>query len=149
RAAWLVAVAQVLAAMHRLGLAHGDVKPENVIVRTDGLLKLVDFGMARVAQAELDATAGTLARALVEESSRVARGGTPAYRAREQLAGRVPDAKSDQYAWGVLAYELLTAEHPARAHGETWRSAALHPRDRAAVAPAIDAIVARATSAEP
>ena len=89
-----------LAAAHASGIVHRDVKPENVLITTDGRVKVADFGLAR-AQAEVGHTrAGTII-------------GTVAYLAPEQVTGTFPTGpRSDVYAAGVLLYELLTGTKP-------------------------------------
>jgi serine/threonine-protein kinase len=118
RMRWLVDVARALAAAHRAGLVHRDIKPENVIVRDDGVVKVLDFGIAR--RVAHDAEAPTVrsdsapddvvvgARA-TQDGALV---GTPMYMAPEQLRGEPLDGRTDQFAWGVLAYELLTRDLP-------------------------------------
>jgi tetratricopeptide (TPR) repeat protein len=120
RIAWLVDVALALAAAHKRRIVHRDVKPENVMVRRDGIVKVLDFGIARTLP-DVDRFATTRSLTLFgartgdhAASPAVTRGvrGTPAYMAPEQLRGEPLDGRADQFAWGVLAYELLTGEHP-------------------------------------
>lgn len=106
---WLLQAARALAAAHERGLVHRDVKPENMFVCKDGTLKLLDFGIAK---REEDEGGGGLAADIVGPSSlRTQEGrrlGTPRYMAPEQLAGQATDPRTDEYAWGLVAFELLT-----------------------------------------
>jgi eukaryotic-like serine/threonine-protein kinase len=108
-------VAEGLAHAHRQGVVHRDLKPANVLVNwADASVKLVDFGLARSGAASHTGT-GVVP-------------GTPVYMAPEQLAGAVPDAASDLYALGVMAYELLAGRlpHQARSMGELLQRVARH-----------------------
>jgi serine/threonine-protein kinase len=98
RACSLVAeVACALAAAHRKGVIHGDVKPANVLITDDGRVKLMDFGMARLASH--DSGASPLL-------------GTPAYWCPEQILGKPQDARSDLFSLGVVLYEIVTGKRP-------------------------------------
>jgi serine/threonine protein kinase len=101
----LIDIASALEAAHAGGIVHRDLKPENVIRRADGQIKVLDFGLARW---ELTADAPSMTR-LTEAGVAL---GTPGYMAPEQLGGRQADARSDVFAFGVLAWELATGEHP-------------------------------------
>jgi serine/threonine protein kinase len=96
--AHLLSVARTLHAVHESGLAHGDLKPENIMVSDDGEVKLFDFGV--------DLAAGG-----VGADNEVAPG-TPAYIAPERLRGGAIDGRADQFAWGVMACELLAGSSP-------------------------------------
>ncbi len=98
-----------LAAAHEAGIVHRDFKPENVLVSTDGKVSVTDFGLARSFDASdesgvrVRATGGT-------STTRFA--GTPAYMAPEQLRQHTVDARCDQFAWAVTAFEALTGHRP-------------------------------------
>lgn len=104
----LLAIAEALAAAHARGVVHRDLKPENVMRGADGHVKVLDFGLARMAGLNPDATA-TGMRQLTEAGAAV---GTPGYMAPEQFSGGVIDARTDVFAFGVLATELATGQHP-------------------------------------
>jgi tetratricopeptide (TPR) repeat protein len=108
---WLLDVAEALAAAHDEGLVHRDVKPENVVVRPDGRVKVLDFGIARrAAISPTSATSGGEATSTLTGGGTVL--GTPRYMPPEQIAGRALDGRADQFAWGVTAYELLSGANP-------------------------------------
>ena len=93
-----VEAAHGLAAAHAAGIVHGDVKPDNLVVGADGRARVIDFGMSR----STDVAAG----------DGDARGGTPAYMAPEQLAGKPATEQSDQFSFCVALYEALYGERP-------------------------------------
>ncbi|MBL8740151.1 MAG: protein kinase, partial [Myxococcales bacterium] len=98
------------------GLVHRDVKPDNLMVKNDGRIKVLDFGIAKKQAAPVDASAPTEAPAtkgpITEKGSFI---GTPRYAAPEQLRGEDVDGRTDQYGWAVTAYELLSGEPPFHA----------------------------------
>ena len=102
----LIDIADALAAAHERGIVHRDLKPENVIRCVDGHVKVLDFGLARMAGRESDPTMTGLTRAGVVV-------GTPGYMAPEQMSGGAVDARTDIFAFGVLAAELATGRHPS------------------------------------
>ena len=93
-------IAAALGAAHRAGIVHRDMKPENVLIATDGRVKVADFGLARaIESSSITMTQGTLI-------------GSPAYLAPEQVERGVADQRADVYAVGVMAYELLAGSPP-------------------------------------
>ena len=102
----LLEIADALAAAHERGVVHRDLKPENVIRCVDGHVKVLDFGLARMAGRDSDPTMTRLTKAGVAI-------GTPGYMAPEQMTGGLVDARTDIFAFGVLAAELATGGHPS------------------------------------
>jgi serine/threonine protein kinase len=95
-------IAVAMSAAHERGIIHRDLKPENVMLLEPARIKIVDFGLA-----QFDVAANDLASVtLPTESGRIA--GTPPYMAPEQLLGNRTDARTDQFAFGVMLYEMLT-----------------------------------------
>ena len=100
------AVAAALQVAHDRGIVHRDLKPENIIVTGNGGVKILDFGLAQFDVAAQDLASVTR----LTEPGVVA--GTPPYMAPEQLLGQPTSARTDQFAFGVLLYEMLTGRHP-------------------------------------
>lgn len=133
--------AEALAVAHAAGVVHRDVKPENALVDADGVLKVMDFGIARLVEATSTRT----------QSGMIV--GTPAYMAPEQLVGEDVDARADLYALGVVMFECLTGRPPFSAPNavaligkvltmEAPTAADTNPE----VAPALSALVAQLLS---
>ncbi|MFO0603407.1 MAG: serine/threonine-protein kinase [Polyangiales bacterium] len=97
-----------LAAAHEAGVVHLDLKPENLFVTAEGTLKVIDFGLARVARS-------------TATGSDVAIGGTVSYMAPEQALGGAVDARSDLFAIGLVLVELVTGAHPYRGQNRVER----------------------------
>jgi serine/threonine-protein kinase len=94
--------AAALQAAHAAGLVHRDLKPENMLVRKDGILKILDFGLARSVTPEEGRTLTTPGIVL----------GTAPYMSPEQVLGRPAGPASDLFSLGTILYELLTGKHP-------------------------------------
>jgi eukaryotic-like serine/threonine-protein kinase len=152
RVGWLVGMAKALAVAHHQQLVHRDVKPENVMVRPDGTVKMLDFGIARrflvnsgvhqSASASLLTQAGTIM-------------GTPLYMAPEQIRNQPVDHRTDQFAWGVVAYELLTGRVPWQGKEDPLASVAsvltdeVDPRPLAKLPPTVQKAILRSLSKQP
>jgi len=106
----LLGAARGIAAAHDAGLVHRDIKPENVLVTRDGRAIVTDFGLAR-GEDIIDPNASTLSTD-PHLTATGAIAGTPAYIAPEQLTGDPIDARVDQFAFAVMAWELLTGTKP-------------------------------------
>ncbi len=105
-------IASALVAAHAAGIVHRDIKPENIMVRTDGIVKVLDFGLAKLTErheSSVGSEASTVALVQTEPGSVL---GTVAYMSPEQAAGREVDARSDIWSLGVVLYEMITAHAP-------------------------------------
>jgi serine/threonine protein kinase/tetratricopeptide (TPR) repeat protein len=106
-------VARALEFAHAAGIVHRDIKPENVLLAGDAAV-VIDFGIAKALSASRTDTKDTLLSGGDRGTLTIAGSlvGTPAYMAPEQVSGDAIDARTDIYAWGILAYELLGGGHP-------------------------------------
>jgi serine/threonine-protein kinase len=106
-----VQIASALAAAHANGIVHRDIKPENIIIRSDGIVKVLDFGLAKLTGDEPSASteATTLLHPRTETGVVM---GTATYMSPEQARGQQVDARTDIFALGVVLYELLTGQLP-------------------------------------
>jgi len=93
-----VQIAQGLAQAHKNGIVHRDIKPANVIITRDGLVKIVDFGLAKITDVHITRTGWTL--------------GTAAYMSPEQARGENVDHQTDIWSLGVIFYEMITRRYP-------------------------------------
>ncbi|HSE36285.1 MAG TPA: protein kinase [Blastocatellia bacterium] len=112
-----VQTAGALAAAHASGIIHRDIKPENIMVRPDGLVKVLDFGLAKLIEAQApspDSGARTIAKANTDPGTVM---GTAAYMSPEQARGQKVDARTDIFSLGVVIYEMIAGRTPFE--GET------------------------------
>jgi serine/threonine-protein kinase len=126
---------------HQRGITHRDVKPANIVVLNDGMVKIVDFGIAHLSEASMTRTGLVL--------------GTPLYMSPEQIRGKPVDARSDIFALGVVLFELLTYQNPFSADNVPtiiFKVLNETPPPLSTLVqncpPALDAIIAKATAKE-
>ncbi|HEY3744277.1 MAG TPA: protein kinase [Bryobacteraceae bacterium] len=143
-----IQICSALIAAHQAGIIHRDIKPENVMVRPDGIVKVLDFGIAKLTENSggsplLETVAGTFA-------------GTGSYVSPEQLNGKVATPTSDLFSTGVLLYELSTGTRPFTGATQVAIGSAIlsgQPVPPSSIVPALgadfDAIVLRALEKDP
>ncbi len=102
-------IAQGLAAAHDKGIVHRDLKPENIVATANGLVKILDFGLAKLAQPLISPAAGQLPTMARETEPGVVMG-TVGYMSPEQVRGGAVDHRSDIFAFGAILYELLSGK---------------------------------------
>jgi eukaryotic-like serine/threonine-protein kinase len=132
-----------LAAAHRAGIVHRDVKPENVLITADGRVKVVDFGLARASAAVGNTRAGMII-------------GSVSYIAPEQVTGAPTDARTDVYAAGIMLFEMLTGRVPfsgesplAVAYAHVNSDVPAASTLAGGIPPGVDQLVGSATSRDP
>jgi serine/threonine protein kinase len=140
-------VLHALDAAHRAGIIHRDIKPENIIIRADGLVKVLDFGIAK-----LDASQSASVDHLTTRTGVVI--GTTAYMSPEQARGQKVDHRTDIFSVGIVLYEMLCGRKPFE--GETWSDVMAAvlvkdppPMDAAVAPPALKLIVERCLEKDP
>jgi eukaryotic-like serine/threonine-protein kinase len=104
-------MAKALSAAHAAGITHRDIKPDNIMVRDDGYVKVLDFGLARLLPTGSGEDAATLAQQTMPGTVM----GTVAYMSPEQARGETVSHPSDIFALGIVLYELATGRHPFKA----------------------------------
>jgi serine/threonine-protein kinase len=133
-----VQLASALSAAHAIGIVHRDLKPENIMVTPDGLLKVLDFGIARRDGAPDDG-GSTI--------------GTARYMSPEQVRGQPAGPASDQFAFGAILYEILSGRHPFQRESRTETLMAIVDAEPGPLGPRVPAslrsVVARCLSKRP
>jgi serine/threonine-protein kinase len=107
-----VQVASALAAAHETGIVHRDIKPENIMLRPDGYVKVLDFGVAKLAEQEAPVTMPKDEALLLVETNLGSILGTVRYMSPEQTCRTPVDKRTDIWSLGVLLYEMLTGHAP-------------------------------------
>ena len=117
----IIQVSRALEAAHAVGIVHRDIKPENIILRPDGYVKILDFGLAKLIEQEAgdeEVDLGVAGNALDFETRTGMVLGTVHYMSPEQACGKVVDGRSDLFSLGIVLYELIAGLRPF--DGATW-----------------------------
>src|SRR5437660_5027196 len=119
-----IQVATALAAAHETGIVHRDIKPENIMLRPDGYVKVLDFGIAKLAEQEVPVTLAEEEAVLLVETHLGSIMGTVRYMSPEQARGAQVDKRTDVWSLGVVLYEMVTGHAPfaGTTPGETMSS---------------------------
>ena len=139
---YTVQIADALAKAHSAGIVHRDLKPTNIMVSEDGLVKVLDFGLAKLTEPSLGdeavtATVHPEGKPLTEQGAIV---GTVAYMSPEQAEGRAVDARSDIFSLGSVLYELVTGQQPFQGSSKLSTLSAIlkeEPKPPSSITPAI------------
>lgn len=107
-----IQVTSALSAAHEAGITHRDIKPENIMVRQDGYVKVLDFGLAKLTQKDTESTSAGSEDPTVHHTKPGAVMGTAGYMSPEQARGLRIDARTDMWGLGVVIYEMLTKRRP-------------------------------------
>ncbi|PYS34652.1 MAG: hypothetical protein DMF75_05930, partial [Acidobacteria bacterium] len=131
-----IQIAGALEEAHAAGIIHRDIKPENIMIRRNGHVKVLDFGLAKLSEASLsekETNTQAITRALVQTEAGVVMG-TSQYMSPEQARGKPTDARTDIWSLGVVLYELTTGRAPFAGETKTDVIVAIAKSDPAPIA---------------
>ena len=149
-------IAQGLAAAHDKGIVHRDLKPENVFVTKDGRLKILDFGLAKLAKLQAAADENATLDTTPQDTSPGVVLGTVGYMSPEQVKGEAADARSDIFGLGTMLYEMLSGQRAFRRDTSAETMTAILKEDPPelttpgkSISPALERIVRRCLEKKP
>ncbi|MGH9751291.1 MAG: protein kinase domain-containing protein [Blastocatellia bacterium] len=146
---WAIQIAAALAAAHEAGVVHRDIKPENVMARPDGLVKVLDFGLAKLSRATSDPHRTASGHSVGETRQGIVLG-TVNYMSPEQARGEQVDARTDIFALGVMLYEMVAGRRPFVGPTESHVLVAIQDQEPPPLAPAeLQRVVGRALAKLP
>jgi tetratricopeptide (TPR) repeat protein/predicted Ser/Thr protein kinase len=153
---YAVQIAGALARAHEAGIVHRDLKPANVMVTAEGLVKVLDFGLAKLSEPRDAIAASDLTATLAPQTEVGTIVGTVQYMSPEQAEGKTVDARSDIFSFGVLLYEMATGQRPFRGDSKLAILSGILSKEPAPLRevvknahPELDRIVSRCLQKEP
>jgi serine/threonine protein kinase len=106
-----IQIVEALDAAHQAGVIHRDIKPENIMLRKDGYVKVLDFGLAKLAEKQTRSRLSDIVTRTADTQTGIVIG-TSRYMSPEQARGLKVDARSDIFSLGIVLYELMTGKRP-------------------------------------
>jgi non-specific serine/threonine protein kinase len=107
-----IQIASALQTVHTVNIVHRDIKPENIMIRPDGLVKILDFGIAKLVEKRFESIDSDATTEIEQQTAEGMIIGTAAYMSPEQAQGKEVDARSDIFSFGVVLYETVSGQQP-------------------------------------
>lgn len=143
-------IAKALAAAHAAGIIHRDIKPENVMVRPDGLVKVLDFGLAKLSEHDVPVSSVGMPSKVSLQTDVGTLMGTASYLSPEQVLHQKVDHRTDIFSLGVVLYEMLAGERPFKGENVTHVFDAIVKVEAEPITPAsLNRVITRALAKKP